>query len=188
MAKKAKKRPVRRSTSVANRKVTPRTRERASRPGKPLVGIIYASTSDEPVMKECAAVLNHFGIPFETRLISAHRMPKATGAYVQGVRKRGLKVLITGTGMAAHLPGVLASMTTIPVIGVPLCGSAFEGQDALLSMVQMPAGVPVATVAVGKAGAKNAAILAAQILALSDSSLVRKLDDLKRRLEAGDKI
>lgn len=156
--------------------------------GKPQVGVIYASTSDEPVMAECAFLLERFGIPFETHMFSAHRQPQTTETYARNARKRGLKVLIAGAGMAAHLPGVLASLTTLPVIGVPLCGSALEGKDALLSMVQMPAGVPVPTLAVGKAGAKNAAILATQILALSDASLVRRLDDFKQRMERGEKV
>jgi 5-(carboxyamino)imidazole ribonucleotide mutase len=155
---------------------------------KPLVGIVYGSTSDETVMRECAEILETFGVPFEMKLLSAHRMPEATGNYARGARRRGLRVLIGGAGMAAHLPGTIASLTTLPVIGVPLCGSALEGQDALLSMVQMPAGVPVATVAVGKAGAKNAAILAVQMLALGDPLLTRRLDDLKARLEKGQKI
>jgi len=156
--------------------------------GKPLVGIVYGSVSDEPVMRECETLLEQFGIAYETHLLSAHRMPEATGAYAREARRRGLRVLIAGAGMAAHLPGVLASLTPLPVIGVPLCGSALEGLDALYSMVQMPAGVPVATLAVGKAGAKNAAILAAQILALSDPALARRIDDLKRRLESGQKV
>jgi len=155
---------------------------------KPLVGVIYASTTDEPVMKECGFILERFGISFETSMFSAHRQPEKTAAYAKSARKRGLKVLVAGAGMAAHLPGVLASMTTLPVVGVPLCGSALEGQDALFSMVQMPAGVPVPTLAVGKAGAKNAALLAVQMLALSDPSLVRKLDDLKKRMEGGEKL
>jgi len=160
----------------------------APRRGKPVVGIAYASTTDEPVMKECARVLDQFGIGHELTMFSAHRQPEFTAEYARSARKRGLKVLVAGAGMAAHLPGVLASLTTLPVIGVPLCGSAFEGNDALLSMVQMPSGVPVATVAVGKAGAKNAAVLAAQILALSDAAIGRKLEDLKRRMEAGQKL
>ncbi len=158
------------------------------RRGKPLVGIAYASTTDEPVMKECARVLEEFGIGYEVKMFSAHRQPEFTAEYARSARKRGLRVLIAGAGMAAHLPGVLASMTTLPVIGVPLCGSAFEGNDALLSMVQMPAGVPVATVAVGKAGAKNAAVLAAQILGLADPLIARGLEDLKRRMESGEKL
>jgi phosphoribosylaminoimidazole carboxylase PurE protein len=171
-------------------KPTANSRRAPSKPrrGKPLVGVAFASTSDEPVMKECTRVLEGLGIPYESTLFSAHRQPAFTAEYATTARKRGLKVLIAGAGMAAHLPGVLASMTTLPVIGVPLCGSAFEGSDALLSMVQMPAGVPVATVAVGKAGAKNAAVLAAQVLALHDAALTRRLDDLKQRMEKGEKI
>ncbi|MFC1572408.1 5-(carboxyamino)imidazole ribonucleotide mutase [Candidatus Eisenbacteria bacterium] len=155
---------------------------------KPLVGLIYASTTDEPVMKACGEVLARFGIPFETSMFSAHRQPSLTARYAKSARRRGLKVLIAGAGMAAHLPGVLASMTSLPVIGVPLSGSSFGGADALLAMVQMPAGVPVATLAAGKAGAKNAAVLAAQILALSDDGVARKMDRLKRRMEAGEKL
>jgi phosphoribosylaminoimidazole carboxylase PurE protein len=156
--------------------------------GRPLVGIVYGSVSDEPVMRECESLLEQLGVAYETRMLSAHRMPETTGAYARDARRRGLRVLIAGAGMAAHLPGVLASLTTLPVIGIPLCGSALEGLDALYSMVQMPAGVPVATVAVGKAGAKNAAILAAQILALADAALARRLEELKRRLEKGEKV
>jgi phosphoribosylaminoimidazole carboxylase PurE protein len=172
---------------------TAKTRDAAARSkgggrGKPLVGIVYGSVSDEPVMHECTMLLESFGIPFETHLLSAHRRPAATAEYAREARRRGLRVLIAGAGMAAHLPGVLASLTTLPVIGIPLCGSALEGLDALYSMVQMPSGVPVATVAVGKAGAKNAAILAAQILALSDAALTRRLDEMKRRLEDGEKV
>ncbi len=176
--KKTKKPPAARKKPVA----------RKAGAGKPQVGVIYASTSDEPVLKECWAVLERFGIPFETHMFSAHRQPEFTATYAKSARKRGLRVLIAGAGMAAHLPGVLASMTTLPVIGVPLCGSAFEGYDSLLSMVQMPAGVPVATVAVGKAGAKNAALLAAQILAHREPALQRKLDDFKRQMEKGAKL
>lgn len=156
--------------------------------GKPLVGVLYGSTSDEAVIKECLQVLERFGIPYETALLSAHRMPEQTALYARGARRRGLRVIVCGAGMAAHLPGVVASMTTLPVIGIPLCGSALEGVDALFSMVQMPAGVPVATVAVGKAGAKNAGVLAAQILAIGEPTLARRLDDLKGRLEAGEKL
>ena len=160
----------------------------APKPGRPLVGILYGSSSDESIVKECLLVLERFGISHEARLLSAHRMPESSAAYAKGARKRGLKVMICIAGMAAHLPGVIASMTTLPVIGVPVCGSALEGLDALYSMVQMPAGVPVATMAIGKAGAKNAALLAVQILALSGTGVVRRLDDLKRKLEAGEKM
>jgi 5-(carboxyamino)imidazole ribonucleotide mutase len=156
--------------------------------GKPLVGVLYGSTSDEAIVKECVQVLERFEIGHETALLSAHRMPERTAEYARTARRRGLRVIICAAGMAAHLPGVVASLTTLPVIGVPLCGSALEGIDALFSMVQMPAGVPVATVAVGKAGAKNAALLATQILALSDAALARRLDDLKTRLDRGEKL
>ncbi|MBD3237246.1 MAG: 5-(carboxyamino)imidazole ribonucleotide mutase [Candidatus Eisenbacteria bacterium] len=196
MAKKRVRKTSRKAAPRTPRRTPARDRARrsgrgptsAAGRGKPLVGILYGSTSDEPVVAECVALLEQLAIPHETRLLSAHRMPKATAVYAQGAKRRGLRVLISMAGMAAHLPGVLASMTTLPVIGVPLCGSALEGQDALFSMVQMPAGVPVATVAVGKAGAKNAAILASQILALGDAVLARRLDDLKRRLESGQKV
>ncbi|MCK4302718.1 MAG: 5-(carboxyamino)imidazole ribonucleotide mutase [Candidatus Eisenbacteria sp.] len=155
---------------------------------KPLIGLVYASTTDEPVMKACEEVLERFGVAYETVLFSAHRQPERTATYAKTARERGLRVLIAGAGMAAALPGVIASMTTLPVIGVPLVGSSFGGSDALLSMVQMPAGVPVATVAAGKAGAKNAALLALQILAISDTGLARKIEDLKRQMEAGEKL
>lgn len=155
---------------------------------KPLVGVVYASTTDEPVIKETWAVLERFEIPYETIMFSAHRQPEICANYAKSARKRGLKVIIAGAGMAAHLPGVIASMTTLPVIGVPLSSTAFGGQDSLLSMVQMPGGVPVATVAVGKAGAQNAALLCAQMLSLYDSAMVRKLETLKRQMAKGDKL
>jgi phosphoribosylaminoimidazole carboxylase PurE protein len=161
---------------------------RSAARGKPLVGVLYGSTSDESIVKECVQVLDRFEIAYETALLSAHRMPERTAEYARSARRRGLRVIICAAGMAAHLPGVVASLTTLPVIGVPLCGSALEGIDALFSMIQMPAGVPVATLAVGKAGAKNAALLATQILALSNSALTRRLDDLKTRLERGEKL
>jgi phosphoribosylaminoimidazole carboxylase PurE protein len=152
------------------------------------VGVVYGSTSDEPVMSACGEVLARFGVPYEAEVFSAHRQPEYTAHYAKNARKRGIKVLIAGAGMAAALPGVLASLTTLPVIGVPLAGSAFGGADALLAMVQMPGGVPVATVAAGRAGAKNAALLAIEILAVSDPGLARKLDGLKRRMEGGEKL
>jgi 5-(carboxyamino)imidazole ribonucleotide mutase len=173
-------------TGKASRRVAPEGRSGGR--GKPLVGVLYGSTSDEPIVKECVQVLERFGIAHETALLSAHRMPERTAEYARSARRRGLRVIICAAGMAAHLPGVVASLTTLPVIGVPLCGSALEGIDALFSMIQMPAGVPVATVAVGKAGAKNAGLLATQILALSDSTLARRLDDLKSRLDRGEKL
>ncbi|MBP7669272.1 MAG: 5-(carboxyamino)imidazole ribonucleotide mutase [Candidatus Eisenbacteria bacterium] len=194
--RKVAKTPAREARPAADERAASPSAEKASgtskahgvAQAKPLVGIVYGSSSDEPVMRECADLLAGFGIPFEMSMLSAHRMPDATAAYARGARRRGLRVLIGGAGMAAHLPGTIAAFTTLPVIGVPLCGSALEGEDALLSMVQMPAGVPVATLAIGKAGAKNAAILAVQILALGDAALARKLDELKTRLERGLKV
>lgn len=149
---------------------------------KPAVAIVMGSKSDYETMKTACDTLNKFHIPYEMRVSSAHRTPDATAEYVKSLKERGVKVVIAGAGMAAHLPGVVASMTTLPVIGVPLQAQALCGLDALLSIVQMPGGVPVATVAVGKAGAKNAAILAAEILALSDEGLARMLEDYKREM------
>ena len=137
----------------------------------PVVGIIMGSDSDLPVMQEAFEVLTNFGIPAEITVASAHRSPQRVSEYARSARRRGLKVLIAGAGGAAHLAGVLAAETSLPVIGVPIESSPLTGWDALLSTVQMPAGVPVATMAVGKAGAGNAAILAAQILAVADSKL-----------------
>ena len=146
----------------------------------PEVVIILGSASDEETMKSCEDYLKYFGISHEKRIISAHREPEKLTAYARDFEKNGVKVVIAAAGMAAHLPGVLASMTTLPVIGVPLSGSELKGVDALYSIVQMPAGVPVATVAIGSAGAKNAAVLAAQILALSDERLQKSLLNFKQ--------
>jgi phosphoribosylaminoimidazole carboxylase PurE protein len=147
-----------------------------------MVGIIMGSDSDLPVMQEAFAVLTHFGIPAEITVASAHRSPQRVSEYGRAARGRGLKVLIAGAGGAAHLAGFLAAETSLPVIGVPIASSPLTGWDALLSTVQMPAGVPVATMAVGEAGARNAAILAAQILAVSDNTLQKKLEDYKEEL------
>ena len=140
---------------------------------EPVVGILMGSESDLEVMKRAAQVLEAFGVPHEMRISSAHRMPEETFAYARSARERGLKVLIAGAGMAAHLPGVLAAATTLPVIGVPLSSSPLGGTDALYAIVQMPPGIPVATVAID--GAKNAAYLAVEILALHDQALARRL-------------
>lgn len=148
----------------------------------PVVGIIMGSDSDLPVMQEAFEVLTNFGIPAEITVASAHRSPQRVSEYARSARRRGLKVLIAGAGGAAHLAGVLAAETSLPVIGVPIESSPLTGWDALLSTVQMPAGVPVATMAVGKAGAKNAAILAAQILALANSKLQERLEHFKEEL------
>lgn len=146
------------------------------------VGIIMGSDSDLTVMKEAADVLEEFRVPFEINVLSAHRSPTKTNEYVKSAKSRGLKVIIASAGMAAHLAGVAAANTTLPVIGVPLLAKNLEGLDSLLSTVQMPPGIPVATVAIN--GAKNAGILAVQILALSDEPLSKKLEDYKKGLES----
>jgi phosphoribosylamine--glycine ligase len=142
---------------------------------KPKVLIIMGSDSDLSVMDEAAKILEAFGVPFHMTVASAHRTPARTVDLVKKAEKNGVDVVIAGAGMAAHLPGVIASHTTLPVIGVPLDASPLKGMDALLSIVQMPPGIPVATVSLGKAGAKNAGILAAQILARKDAKLAKKL-------------
>jgi len=154
----------------------------ASGPENPLVGILMGSDSDLPVMQEALQVLTNFGIPAEITVASAHRSPERVSEYASNARGRGLKVLIAGAGGAAHLAGVLAAETSLPVIGVPIASSPLAGWDALLATVQMPAGVPVATMAVGKAGARNAAILAVQILAVADSKLQERLEHYKEEL------
>lgn len=151
---------------------------------KPKVAIVMGSKSDYETMKTAEETLRKFGISFETRISSAHRCPDATAEYAKALRGRGIKVVIAAAGMAAHLPGVIASMTTLPVIGVPLQAQALGGLDALLSIVQMPGGVPVATVAIGKPGVKNAAVLAAQILSLCDDNLAEKLSAYKKEMDA----
>ena len=148
----------------------------------PLVGILMGSDSDLPVMKETAATLEKFGVPFEVLISSAHRSPARTSDYARGAVGRGLKVIIIGAGGAAHLGGVIAAETTLPVIGVPMATTTLGGLDSLLAIVQMPAGIPVACTAIGKAGAVNAAILAVQILATHDAALVRKLAEHKESL------
>jgi 5-(carboxyamino)imidazole ribonucleotide mutase len=149
---------------------------------KPQVLIVMGSESDMPVMEDAAAMLRKFGVPFEMRISSAHRCPDRTAALAAQAEGRGVKVIIAGAGMAAHLAGVMAAGTILPVIGVPIGGGALAGVDALYSTVQMPGGIPVATVAIGKAGAKNAGILAVQMLALSDKALTAKLKDFKESM------
>jgi 5-(carboxyamino)imidazole ribonucleotide mutase len=144
------------------------------------VAVIMGSLSDEAVMKSCTEGLKFFGIPSETHVMSAHRNPDQVTAFAKGAEAGGVEVIIAGAGMAAHLPGAIASHTTLPVIGVPLEGSSLKGQDALYSIVQMPAGIPVATVAIGKTGAKNAAVLAAEILALKYPELIEKLLNFRK--------
>jgi 5-(carboxyamino)imidazole ribonucleotide mutase len=143
------------------------------------VAILLGSTSDEEVMKGCTDYLTKFGIPYDVKISSAHRQPDATAAFVKEAERNGYALIIAAAGMAAHLPGVAAAYTTLPVIGVPLAGSELRGVDALYSIVQMPAGIPVATVAIGSAGAKNAAVLAAEILALSDPSIGATLHEFR---------
>ncbi len=148
----------------------------------PLVGIVMGSESDWPTMEAAAAVLGDFDVAFETRVLSAHRTPDKMADYAQTAVGRGLKLIIAGAGGAAHLPGMIAASTTLPVIGVPVATKDFNGLDSLLSVVQMPGGVPVATVAVGQA--KNAGILAVQILAISDERLAEALVDYKAELRS----
>ena len=146
----------------------------------PQVSIIMGSTSDLPVMEKAAALFDEFGIPFEMNALSAHRTPREVETFATGAQARGIRVIIAAAGMAAHLPGVIASMTTVPVIGVPI-KSTLEGMDALLAIVQMPPGIPVATVGIN--ASLNAAILAVQMLAIGDPALQAKLADYKERLK-----
>jgi 5-(carboxyamino)imidazole ribonucleotide mutase len=150
----------------------------------PKVGIIMGSISDWPTMKHAADVLTELKIPHEAKVVSAHRTPDRLYDYAKAAKGRGLKVIIAGAGGAAHLPGMTASMTMLPVLGVPVQTKALSGQDSLLSIVQMPAGVPVGTLAIGNAGATNAGLLAAQILALEDEELAARLETLRARQTA----
>jgi 5-(carboxyamino)imidazole ribonucleotide mutase len=151
----------------------------------PVVGIVMGSDSDWPVMEAAAKALDEFEIAYEVDVVSAHRMPREMVAYGEQAAERGLKVIIAGAGGAAHLPGMVASLTPLPVLGVPIESAALKGMDSLLSIVQMPGGVPVGTLAIGKAGAINAALLAAAILALSDEGIAASLDDWRRRQTEG---
>jgi 5-(carboxyamino)imidazole ribonucleotide mutase len=150
-------------------------------PSKISVGIIMGSQSDWSTLKAAAAILDELGVAHETAIVSAHRTPDRMAAYAKGAGERGLKVIIAGAGGAAHLPGMIASMTTLPVLGVPVESRALKGLDSLLSIAQMPAGVPVATFAIGEPGAKNAALQAAAILALSDAKLDKRLKAWRAR-------
>jgi 5-(carboxyamino)imidazole ribonucleotide mutase len=145
------------------------------------VGIVMGSVSDEPIMKKASDTLKEFGIEYEIHVLSAHRMPNKTKEFASNLEKKGIGIVIAGAGKAAHLPGVIAAYTTLPVIGVPIKTSDLGGMDSLLSIVQMPPGVPVACVAIN--GAKNAALLAIQILALSDKEIAAKLRKFKKDLE-----
>jgi 5-(carboxyamino)imidazole ribonucleotide mutase len=147
----------------------------------PLIGIIMGSTSDWDTMRHAAETLESLGVPHETRVVSAHRTPKRLYDYAQSAKSRGLKAVIAGAGGAAHLPGMAASMTELPVLGVPVESKALKGMDSLLSIVQMPAGIPVGTLAIGKAGAINAALLAAAMLANEDEALAARLSDWRSK-------
>ena len=150
----------------------------------PKVGIIMGSQSDWPTMKHTAETLETLGISFEAKIVSAHRTPGRLVSYAETARDRGLQVIIAGAGGAAHLPGMAAAMTPLPVFGVPIESKSLKGQDSLLSIVQMPGGVPVGTLAIGKAGAINAALLAGSVLALNDSNIADALDDWRRKQTA----
>jgi 5-(carboxyamino)imidazole ribonucleotide mutase len=152
---------------------------------EPLVSIVMGSDSDLEIMQEAAKALDDFGIPYEMDVTSAHRSPDRTAGYARDAAQRGIRVIIAGAGGAAHLAGVIAAHTTLPVIGVPIPSTSLNGLDSLLATVQMPAGIPVATVAIGKPGATNAGILAAQILGLVDEKVAKKLDDHKKKLASG---
>lgn len=145
----------------------------------PLVGIIMGSRSDWPVMEHAAQMLDRLGVPYEAKVVSAHRTPKRLYDYASSAEGRGIKIIIAGAGGAAHLPGMAAAMTNLPVLGVPVPATALQGQDALLAIVQMPGGVPVGTLAIGKPGAINAGLLAASILALSDPDLRDRVATLR---------
>lgn len=148
---------------------------------KPKVAILIGSKSDEAAISESFKYLDFFGIDHELQVLSAHRNPKETAEFAANAEKNGFNLIIAGAGMAAHLPGVVASLTTLPVIGVPLSGSELSGVDALYSIVQMPPGIPVATVAIGKAGAKNAGVLAAEIIGLSNADVKKRLVEFRAK-------
>ena len=150
----------------------------------PLIGIIMGSQSDWDTMREAADVLKALGVPHETRIVSAHRTPDRMYEFARSARAEGFQIIIAGAGGAAHLPGMMAALTPLPVFGVPVQSRALSGQDSLLSIVQMPAGIPVGTLAIGKAGAVNAALLAAAVLALADPELAGRLDEYRVRQAA----
>jgi len=156
----------------------------------PLVGIVMGSASDHETMAKAEEALRDFGVPYETSVVSAHRMPEEMFDYAKGAAARGLKVIIAGAGGAAHLPGMVSALTTLPVLGVPVQSRALSGLDSLLSIVQMPGGVPTATFAIGPAGATNAGLFAVKVLALSDPALAAKLEahreSLREKARAGN--
>jgi 5-(carboxyamino)imidazole ribonucleotide mutase len=150
----------------------------------PLVGVVMGSDSDWPTMQAAAAVLKDFGVAFEARVVSAHRTPDLLFEYAESAQDRGLRAIIAGAGGAAHLPGMLAAKTTVPVLGVPVQSKALSGQDSLLSIVQMPKGIPVATFAIGEGGAANAALFAVAMLATNDAKLAAQLAEFRKRQTA----
>lgn len=149
---------------------------------EPKIGVIMGSKSDWPTMKHACDILDEFNVPYEKKVVSAHRTPDLMFEYAEEAEQRGIKVIIAGAGGAAHLPGMVASKTLVPVIGVPIQSQALNGMDSLLSIVQMPGGVPVATVSIGKAGAINAGILAAQIIGTNDVDVLKKIDERRQRM------
>ena len=155
--------------------------------GAPLVGVIMGSSSDWDVMQHACAMLKEFGVPFEAQVISAHRMPDEMFAYAETARSRGLRAIIAGAGGAAHLPGMVAAKTVVPVLGVPVPSKYLRGEDSLLSIVQMPKGVPVSTFAIGEAGAANAALTAIAIIGTTDAALADKLEAFRVRQTAAAK-
>ena len=156
----------------------------ASSQTAPKVGLIMGSQSDWPTMRRAAEMLAKLDVPFEAKIVSAHRTPDRLFAYAKSAKERGLEVIIAGAGGAAHLPGMVAALTTLPVLGVPIESRVLKGQDSLYSIVQMPAGIPVGTLAIGGAGAENAALLAAQILALNDAALAARVEEQRNRQTA----
>ncbi|MBC9825357.1 5-(carboxyamino)imidazole ribonucleotide mutase [Carnobacterium inhibens] len=148
-----------------------------------IVSVVMGSTSDWETMKDCCVILDEFDVVYEKKVVSAHRTPDLMFSFAEQARELGIKIIIAGAGGAAHLPGMIAAKTTLPVIGVPIQSRALNGMDSLLSIVQMPSGVPVATVAIGKAGAANAGLLAVQILSIEDEKLAKKLEARRDRLK-----
>lgn len=154
---------------------------------KPLVGVVMGSSSDWAVMEHAVSILQQFGVPYEAQVISAHRMPDEMFAYAASARARGLRAIIAGAGGAAHLPGMIAAKTIVPVLGVPVPSKYLRGEDSLLSIVQMPKGVPVATFAIGEAGAANAALIAVALLAATDDALAARLEAFRTEQTAAAK-
>ncbi|MCS0615614.1 5-(carboxyamino)imidazole ribonucleotide mutase [Massilia sp. PDC64] len=159
----------------------------ADQQNKPLVGVIMGSSSDWDVMQHACAMLKQFGVPFEAQVISAHRMPDEMFTYAETARSRGLRAIIAGAGGAAHLPGMVAAKTVVPVLGVPVPSKYLRGEDSLLSIVQMPKGVPVSTFAIGEAGAANAALTAIAIIATTDDALAGQLEQFRQQQTAAAK-